>query len=293
MGGESEAPQVTQTASVNMSPEQKKLHKLAMPFIEQYAAQPLGQFEGQTLAGFTLDELLAQAGGRTAATVGGTAADQALASNNYLMSPDLLNPSSNPYLKAQGDAITGTVTNNLLERILPSIRSNATLGSGMYSGGSTREGVAQGLAVGKTNEDISNALANLYGQAYQTGLSTIGSAVGRTPMLQAAQLFGPSVYGAIGAQNRALEQATLDEAQKKYYIEQALPLLRAQELYGFIGATPGGTSTSTATGAVPQKNQLAGGVGGALSGAVAGNMLFPGLGGIFGGLLGGAAGAFA
>lgn len=69
----------------------------------------------------------------------------------------------NPYLPAQAQAITQQATQNLQTNILPGINSGAMMAGGF---GGSRQGIAQGLAIGQTNQGITNSLAGLYGNAY-------------------------------------------------------------------------------------------------------------------------------
>jgi hypothetical protein len=71
---------------------------------------------------------------------------------------------SNPYLPAQAQAITSQVTNNLQRQVLPGINQGAMASGGF---GGSRQGIAQGLAIGETNQGLSNSLASLYGNAYE------------------------------------------------------------------------------------------------------------------------------
>lgn len=71
----------------------------------------------------------------------------------------------NPYLQSQADSITNQANQNLMNYQLPSINSGAIAAGGF---GGSRQGVAQGLAIGQTNQGISNALAGLYGNAYES-----------------------------------------------------------------------------------------------------------------------------
>ena len=71
---------------------------------------------------------------------------------------------SNPYLGAQAGAIANTATRNLQNNILPGIGSGAVAAGGY---GGSRQGIVEANAIGQTNQDISNATANLYGNAYQ------------------------------------------------------------------------------------------------------------------------------
>lgn len=70
----------------------------------------------------------------------------------------------NPYLDQQAAAITGQMTRNLNENIMPGIRSEA-LASGQYGG--SRQGIAEGLAASRMNQDLAPALTNLYGGAFE------------------------------------------------------------------------------------------------------------------------------
>lgn len=71
---------------------------------------------------------------------------------------------SNPYLADQAGAITNQVTQNLQNQILPGVGA-AAMQAGGYGG--SRHGIAQGLAIGQTNQGLSNSLAGLYGNAYE------------------------------------------------------------------------------------------------------------------------------
>jgi len=82
---------------------------------------------------------------------------------------------SNPYLQSQADAITNQVNRNLTTNILPQIGSSAVAAGGY---GGSRQGVAEGLAVGQTNQDLSNSLANLYGTNYQQDVGNALTAYG-------------------------------------------------------------------------------------------------------------------
>lgn len=70
----------------------------------------------------------------------------------------------NPYLSQQADAITSQANNNLMNYQLPGINSGAIAAGGF---GGSRQGVAQGLAIGQTNQGITNSLAGLYSNAYE------------------------------------------------------------------------------------------------------------------------------
>lgn len=289
--GSKSPPQQTQTSQIQLSPEQQKLFNLALPYAQQYASQPLTSYGGQTIAGFNPTETAAQGLYKSnAAPVGMELGELAAGSQKFMLSTDQLNPESNPYLSDMGDAITRKISDRLTQNVLPAIRAEGVNAGGMYSGGSTRQQMSENLAgVGATRE-MGDALTGLYGNAYASGLGNINRAIGQNPTAQAQQLFGADVLGAVGGQERAMEQAGLDEALKKWALEQQLPYMRSSEILGLLSGMPGATATTTMTGAAPKGNKMAGAAGGALSGAQLGTMLMPGIGTGVGAVLGGAAG---
>jgi hypothetical protein len=72
----------------------------------------------------------------------------------------------NPYLPAQSQAITNQVNQNLQQNQLPGINSSAIAAGGF---GGSRQGIAQGLAIGQTNQALGNSLANLNFNAWNQG----------------------------------------------------------------------------------------------------------------------------
>jgi hypothetical protein len=290
MGGGSPS-KTTQTNKVELSPEQKKVFDLAFPYVQQYAQNPAQMYQGQTIADFDPAEIAGQNAALEAASGQGAQLGSAAAdAQKFLMNPALLSPDSNPWLQQQGDAIARTMSDQLTKSILPSLRSGATMTGGMYSGGSSREALAQGLAAEGTARQTGDALANLYSNAYSTGLGTMTDALKLNPLTQQGTLFNSSVQAQVGAQRRAQQQAMLDEAAQRFNFQQMLPFYTAQDLLSMISGMPGGQGVSSVQGAQPKANPIMGGLGGAASGAALGSMIMPGFGTAIGaglGLLGG------
>jgi hypothetical protein len=78
-------------------------------------------------------------------------------------------------LQQNADALVKQANNNLNDTILPGIRSGAQA-AGQY--GSSRQGIAEGVAAGRNNEGIASALASLYGNAYNTDQSNDTARIG-------------------------------------------------------------------------------------------------------------------
>ncbi len=291
MGGSSkQKPQVTQETQNVMGPEQRQVFDQAFPYAQQYAKTPLQQYGGSGIADFGPEEQQAQQMIRN--QVGGinASAQRAQQTNNQLMDPDfMLNVANNPYLRSATDAMTGQMTRNLNENILPGVRSGAIQSGGMYSGGATKAGQAEAGAIGKTNQALSDTIADQYFRTYQQNQGQMGQAIDRNPGVMSQQLAGGEITGALGAQDRAMRQAQLDEQIRKFYTGQALPMVQAQELFKLIGAMPGGKTISTSTGDTPESNPFMRTIGGAGTGAAMGSYFGPlgmGLGGLIGGGMG-------
>lgn len=71
---------------------------------------------------------------------------------------------NNQYLDPMADNIIARITRNTTENIFPQTRSGAIAG-GQY--GSSREGIAEGLATSRMNQDIASAITPMYASAYE------------------------------------------------------------------------------------------------------------------------------
>lgn len=83
---------------------------------------------------------------------------------------------NNQYLDAQADNITKRLNRNLQENILPGIGQGATM-AGQYGG--SRQGIAQGKAIGDTNDNLANALTNMYSSANEAAQGRMAGAAGQ------------------------------------------------------------------------------------------------------------------
>lgn len=99
----------------------------------------------------------------------------------------------NPWLSAASDAMTNTVNQNLQRNMLPSIGRGA-VGSGLY--GSSRQGIAEGVAMGDASQGLSNSLAGMYSNAYGQDLQNqLGNRQVDASMANAQTAAGASMYG--------------------------------------------------------------------------------------------------
>jgi hypothetical protein len=162
------------------------------------------------------------------------------------------------------------VTDNLMQTALPGIRDSAER-SGNF--GSSRQGIAEGLAIGKSNQALADANATTLNNAYNTNVESQLKALGLLPQTTNNVTTGAQTTSAVGDVRQALDQARLSEQVGNFNYDQLAPFLQSKEIMSLLTGLPGGTTTTTATG--PAKNPITGALGGAATGASLGSFLGP------------------
>jgi len=328
-GGSSKPVTTTNVTKTDLSPEQTELLGLAMPHLREFSANPpqlpsfsnVAGFDPQQTAG--QEQVLQAAQGYSGALTNAQGAYEAAAPQldqtgqqasqtyNTLTSGELLNPNSNPALRAHMDSAVSSAAQplyqGLTESILPNIR-----GSAVTTGyGGSRQGIAEGLAAGRTAQEVGRQgqgiVTSLADAGYGRGLDAMGKALGLTSQVQGAQTAGadamktaaglageqvnPALWtSGVGDVRQALSQAQLQEQTDRFNYAQQLPLLMGKELASLVGGIPGAGSTVTGTGPpAARPNAIMSGLGGAAAGAQIGSVI-PGLGTGIGALLGGGLG---
>lgn len=144
-----------------------------------------------------------------AAGMGGGTQGQGQAQDIYNQTMTGYNRMMNPGINPQLQAYSGEVQKNLERNLLPSIQGTAQM---QGQGGSSRQGIAEGLALSDSNQQITDMAANLYnadmnrmGQAMTMApsLGTFGQQIPWYNMNQYAGILGdPTVLGgASGSQS--------------------------------------------------------------------------------------------
>lgn len=109
--------------------------------------------------------------------------------------PSMAGYQRSPYLDQMADRVTQQSTQALNEGALPGVRSQA-VATGGYGG--SRQGIAEGLAIGRSQEALQGNLANLYNTDYQADRN------------RALQQYGMEMQNNLGmgqldAQNRGID----------------------------------------------------------------------------------------
>jgi len=154
---------------------------------------------------------------------------------------DVLSPDSNAYLKDYANASTKGIWDNLNNNVLGQTRSAANA-AGQFGG--SRQGIAEGLATKSAIEADADTRSKIYSNAYGQGLDVFKSTMAQVPQNMVAQQMPATVMAGVGSQERAFEQAMLDEQIARWNYEQNLPFTNLAQYQNLIQGNYGGTSTS-------------------------------------------------
>lgn len=278
--GKNSEPTTTTTQQI-LSPQQNELLGLAMPGFRDFAANPPKRYQGETVAGFDPSQTAGQEQALGAAGAQDQLARSGANASNFALN-DALKVESNPYLGGYMDAATRPINQSLTESQLPSIRGSAVQ-TGNF--GSSRQGIAEGLASGRASQAIGDTTSKIASTAYGQGLDAQMKALGLLPQTQQAQTTGAATTSGVGDVRQAMQQALINEKVGGYNYDQMLPFLVSQELAGVASGLPGGGAVSTGT--QQSSGGMSGALGGAASGAALGSAFLPGPGTAIGAGLGG------
>lgn len=284
----------TSTTTQELSPEQQQLLAIAMPTAKEFAANPPDLFNRSSVAGFTPLQQKAQTSATSMADTLGNYIGGARDANQQVQNTALpagleallgiaqggnippvlqwminggaLNPDSNPSLQKYGQSMVGNLSDELQQKVLPGIRGGAQTAGQV---GSSRQGIAEGLALGDFNQQAGTMLQGLYSNAYGQGLDATNKGLGTYASMlglqgdagktllgagQQAQAFMPElaqlslmpsqILDAVGQQQQRQQQLILSDEINRYQQEQMLPFLLAQDIANMAMGLPGGTATT-------------------------------------------------
>jgi hypothetical protein len=278
MGGGSTGTQTAQTKE-KLSPQQEKLMDLAWKTMRPYTHGDLPEgYQGSTIPDLNKTQQQANK------TLLGAADQQAdffkslIGAQQGMFSKDFLDISKNPNTQAAMNAAAQPITEQLMETVMPRIDAESITAGGF---GGSRQGVAQGNAVGEAAEAIGNLTGRMGSDLYGQNLSAQSRAMAMAPQtMQMATLPGQTL-GAVGDRQWSMDAARAQEAKDAYMLQQFLPLQMGQAFAGMASGIPGGMQISQTPGTTTSPWQSI--LGGASAGA--------GVGGPWGAAAGGGLGA--
>lgn len=154
-----------------------------------------------------------------------------------------MDSASNPYLSNYIKAATQPIFQNLNENAIPQARSDANL-AGAYGG--TRHGIVEGLATQGAQQQAANVGATLASDAYGKGLDTYTKTLSMAPDVFKLGASPALLAGQVGAQQRELSQAEIDQQKQMYEYSQMLPYLLLSQYQSYISGDYGaGGETKT------------------------------------------------
>jgi hypothetical protein len=262
-----------QTTTQVLSPEQRQLMNLAMPGVTQFAASVPQRYQGSTIAPFDPSQVAGQEGALTAAGTQTDLGQAGAGTSESWLSPGATDVSNSPIVQGNINAALTPLRQGLTETTLPAIRSSAEQ-TGNF--GSSRQGIAEGLAAGRESQAEGSATANILNNAYNTNVDAQLKALGLLPSTQGAQTVGAATTSDVGDIRQNMAQALLGQDVSNFNYSQYAPFLQSQEIMSLLSGLPGGGTTSTSN--VPASNPLLQGLGGAAAGASLGSAIMPGVG---------------
>lgn len=132
---------------------------------------------------------------------------------------------NNPALQQQMQQIAQNAQQNLQENVLPSLRTGAVQAGQV---GSSRQGIAEGIAARDMARNVSQQQTGLLSNAYNQSIGANQAALGYAPQMAQAALQPSSIFGGVGAQQRDIQQQQLQER----LMQQNAELARLQGLSG-------------------------------------------------------------
>jgi len=160
----------------------------------------------QSVAGFNSAQQIGQGMAADYATSGGQQiTDNTSNALNFGLNAADVN--QNPYLQSAMNAAIRPLTQNFQENVLSGNEDQA-LAAGQY--GSSRHGIADGIAGRSYMDSVGDITSNMANQGYNTGLNTMMQSINAAPTVQNMGLFGSNVMQNIGGQYQGLQQQMMD-----------------------------------------------------------------------------------
>lgn len=240
------------TTAINYTPDQKSVLATANPVIKDYVAGGGAKMpDFSTVAPFSANQQWAQQEAMRRATGDLSSLSDMYKGNAAFLGGDALNPDSNPFLRDAAAGATRPLYENLMEKVLPTVRGEAVM-NGMFGG--SAQGIAEAGAIKDTQRQVADTTSSMYSGAYNTGMDRMLSMLGMGKEIAQGVMAPTQVANAVGGEQQAQSQQQLQEQYMRHMYEQMAPFLAARE---GIGATmqQGTGTTTTGTAATPSTGQ--------------------------------------
>ena len=202
-------------------------------------------FPGQTLAGVD-PRTNASLDYATQVAQGQLPKNAALANQGFGTLINASDINNNPNLQAAITAATAPTIRAFSDAggPLSSIRDQFQ-GAGQF--GSTRQGVAEGIAADRLQQNVLGTGAQMAQQAYLSGLDSTARGLALAPNAVQANLAPATTLDAVGQESRTLQQQVIDDMMQRWNYNQNLPAANLSQYQQLINGSFGGTSSTQAT----------------------------------------------
>ena len=198
-------------------------------------------YPGQTLAGFSPAQQMAQTGTMNYLTGPRPAAQQAAAEKAMIgglggqVDYSQFSPMADVY-RQQAESQMQQGLANVRQGMVGSINMP------VQPGGGSRGDLAQERVLAQGQKAIAQNLAGLYGGAYSAAQERIPQFAQQYPSIMGAPLGMSEAMGGVGAQQRALQQERLNQQQRAYEYTANAPMSNLQQYMANISGDYGGTT---------------------------------------------------
>lgn len=183
---------------------------------------------------------------------------------------DVLYPESNPALQAYMQSAIRPITQSYMDPggVMSQIRTQAGDANQV---GSSRQGIAEGLAARGYQQAVGDTTAKIANTAYGQGLDAMKAAQMLAPTYAQMGTMPAQLQGQIGSMFDTQQQqfADYDAAARMWALNAPWTPLQNYANIVFGGASPGTTATAEANGGTNWGNKALGAVGGGLAGGYA------------------------
>lgn len=175
------------------------------------------------------------------------------ASSTQLNAYDLDN---NDYFQKAIQAAIQPVVQNFNRSVIPGQELNAIANSGY---GSSRHGIAEGIARSDLNQQLLNTTSTMANQAYQQGMDTSQKAAAMMPQIFASMLTPSATVGEVGSQKQNMQQKLIQDQLTRWNFQNTNEMDSLQQYANLLRGTAslGGTQTSNVA---PQSSSSGGGL---------------------------------
>ena len=135
---------------------------------------------------------------------------------------------------------------NSAQDMMGGLRSSQVMSG--QAGGSSRGDLLNNRVIDEANQQVTNAGAAMYNNAYNQAQSTRNNALGQygnimnMPLSMSSQL-----YNQVGLPQQQLNQAIMNDAKARYDYNSMLPFRNLDYFKGMIGGNMGGTNASSSS----------------------------------------------